>query len=383
MATYSTGTVTVTNGSTTVTGSGTNWQGNLKVGWMFVGPDFLSIGIANIVSDTEITLTRPYQGSTQSDQTYEAFSTRSIDAALFAQLQQIATNFQALIDGPGNGLFQYGTAGAPGIAFESDPDTGLRRTQSNGIGLVGGGQDKFVAVGNEASGDVVQSSQLDTTAGRLLRQGAFGLGAISATTPVLSDLNAFDTPAGLYAIQTSTSGDRPTGASNFAFCFVLRQATTGIGQIYINSNGLLIAFRAATSSVWSDWSFLVGQHNLLGTVSQSSGVPTGAVIERGSNANGEYVRWADGTQICTHSLLFDSPVNTPDGSIFKTNTATVWTYPASFSQGAAVAGHNETVGSCWITPFGTGANTTSMFAHRAVANATPPTFALQAIGRWY
>ena len=39
--------------------------------------------------------------------------------------------------------------------------------------------------------------------------------------------------------------------------------------------------------------------NLLGVVSQVAGVPTGAVIQRGSNANGEFVRWADGTQICT------------------------------------------------------------------------------------
>ncbi|WP_278397756.1 hypothetical protein [Stutzerimonas kunmingensis] len=38
--------------------------------------------------------------------------------------------------------------------------------------------------------------------------------------------------------------------------------------------------------------------NILGTVSQSGGVPTGAIIERGSNANGGYVRFADGTQIC-------------------------------------------------------------------------------------
>lgn len=37
---------------------------------------------------------------------------------------------------------------------------------------------------------------------------------------------------------------------------------------------------------------------VLGTVSQSSGVPTGAIIERGSNANGEYTRYADGTQEC-------------------------------------------------------------------------------------
>ena len=39
------------------------------------------------------------------------------------------------------------------------------------------------------------------------------------------------------------------------------------------------------------------QGNIVGTVSQSGGIPTGAVVERGSNANGEYVRFADGTQI--------------------------------------------------------------------------------------
>ena len=41
------------------------------------------------------------------------------------------------------------------------------------------------------------------------------------------------------------------------------------------------------------------QSNIVGTVSQSGGVPTGAIIQRGSNANGEWVRYADGTQICT------------------------------------------------------------------------------------
>jgi hypothetical protein len=38
--------------------------------------------------------------------------------------------------------------------------------------------------------------------------------------------------------------------------------------------------------------------NILGTVSQAGGVPTGAIIERGSNANGNYVKFADGTMIC-------------------------------------------------------------------------------------
>ena len=44
---------------------------------------------------------------------------------------------------------------------------------------------------------------------------------------------------------------------------------------------------------------IYNQSNILGTVSQSGGVPTGAIIERGSNANGEFVRYADGTLIST------------------------------------------------------------------------------------
>ena len=43
---------------------------------------------------------------------------------------------------------------------------------------------------------------------------------------------------------------------------------------------------------------LFRRDNILGTVSQSGGVPTGAIIERGSNANGEFVKFADGTLIC-------------------------------------------------------------------------------------
>lgn len=36
----------------------------------------------------------------------------------------------------------------------------------------------------------------------------------------------------------------------------------------------------------------------VGTVSESGGVPTGAIIESGSNSNGNYIKYADGTMIC-------------------------------------------------------------------------------------
>lgn len=36
----------------------------------------------------------------------------------------------------------------------------------------------------------------------------------------------------------------------------------------------------------------------VGTVTQSAGIPTGAIVESGSNASGSYTKWADGTMIC-------------------------------------------------------------------------------------
>ncbi|MFU7708759.1 phage tail protein [Aeromonas veronii] len=42
--------------------------------------------------------------------------------------------------------------------------------------------------------------------------------------------------------------------------------------------------------------------NILGPVSQVAGIPTGAIIERGSNANGEYIKFADGTLVCIASV---------------------------------------------------------------------------------
>lgn len=59
---------------------------------------------------------------------------------------------------------------------------------------------------------------------------------------------------------------------------------------------------ASTRTALGTTGALYSRDSILGTVSQSGGVPTGAIIERGSNANGGYVRYADGTQICTGAV---------------------------------------------------------------------------------
>lgn len=49
-----------------------------------------------------------------------------------------------------------------------------------------------------------------------------------------------------------------------------------------------------------------GRSNILGAVSQLAGTPTGAIIESGSNVNGSYTKFADGTFFFYRSLPFDS-----------------------------------------------------------------------------
>lgn len=78
-----------------------------------------------------------------------------------------------------------------------------------------------------------------------------------------------------------------------------------------------------------------GPGNLLGTVSESGGTPNGAVIERGSNANGDYVRFADGTQICSVTLGAVA-CDTADGALFASAEAD-WTFPMGFATGTAPA----------------------------------------------
>ena len=62
--------------------------------------------------------------------------------------------------------------------------------------------------------------------------------------------------------------------------------------------------------------------NVIGTVSRAGSVPAGALIERGNNANGEYVRLADGTQICWHTA--------PAAYISGSTVRAAWSFPVAF-----------------------------------------------------
>lgn len=74
----------------------------------------------------------------------------------------------------------------------------------------------------------------------------------------------------------------------------------------------------------------LSRNDVVGTVSQSGGAPTGAIVERGSNANGVYTKWADGTMICEALSAVASPTPAAAaGSVFIGSLTTL-TFPAPF-----------------------------------------------------
>lgn len=124
-----------------------------------------------------------------------------------------------------------------------------------------------------------------------------------------------------------------------------------------------------------------GPGNVVGTVAQVGGTPTGAVIESGSTVDGAYTRFACGLQICT-STQITADVNVSIGALFKSAVQT-WTYPSVFVAAPVVsAGNVDDVANLWVTAGQAGALNCSAvaFGH---ASATGASFSLTAIGRWF
>lgn len=78
-----------------------------------------------------------------------------------------------------------------------------------------------------------------------------------------------------------------------------------------------------------DFTTSYNQKNIVGPVSQVGGVPSGAIIESGSNANGNYVKYADGTLECWFDAKF-----VYGASAYMTYT---WTLPVASGSGRFIA----------------------------------------------
>lgn len=127
--------------------------------------------------------------------------------------------------------------------------------------------------------------------------------------------------------------------------------------------------------------------NPVGTVSQSGGVPTGALMESGSNGNGRYSKYADGTMICTRTVTINQAINFAAGSVFYSQVA-ARDYAASFVGAVPTVAFllEDTIGLSWPAAGTAGTLTACPLINlMAPISRTSSTYTLYitAVGRWF
>ncbi|WP_445572072.1 hypothetical protein [Pseudomonas sp. E102] len=127
---------------------------------------------------------------------------------------------------------------------------------------------------------------------------------------------------------------------------------------------------------------------MVGTVSQSGGVPTGAIIERGSNTNGSFVKFADGTMICWHLASLGSiPVTNAAGGVVYSVAQLGLPFPFPFAGSPSVLISSISSGGLsWISmgsALPTSSSTQNYFVLAPVAATIAITVMMIATGRWF
>lgn len=237
-------------------------------------------------------------------------------------------------------LFQNGFSGRAEIGLNGGDDLSVKvsadgasfataLTVDRATGLVG--LPAGVAINGPVTGTAITQGTTDATMGRITRVGDFGLGVTGDATAI-ADLADFTLPTGFYRVDAATLGQPVAGQEGVVQILRhssgrLTQRLTYNAEASASAGITFVRSRNGTTGTWAAWWQHYSQGNLVGSVSQLAGKPTGAVIERGANANGEFIRWADGTQLCLRSSLIST---TLAGGGY---TETAWTFPASFASG--------------------------------------------------
>jgi hypothetical protein len=287
---------------------------------------------------------------------------------------------------PGGAALASGTAALPGLALAADPDSGLFSPGAGSLALTTSGvarvqvSDTAVQVDVPIGGSAVTQSPQDSTFGRLLKVGDYGLGGAGLSH---TDWNSATINGAVFMAANAANAPLPTVW--FIGSYLRHNSLFGVQEVtsFTGSPVPRTFVRVLFSGSWQAWREVINQGTLVGSVSQAGGVPTGAVIERGSNANGEYVRFADGTQICTRTNLSAANASTALGSLFRSSANVTWTFPAVFAAAPVVSGCCDDA-DCWLSVVGApGSTSAALRVISAVTKASALTVRATATGRWF
>ena len=233
----------------------------------------------------------------------------------------------------------------------------------------------------------VITSPSDGTPGRVVTTGGAGWLLDGAVAEEVANMNTWQV-SGAFRFGSSTVG-RPPGSNAGSFIQVSRLSPdSGPArqfQLAFTVEGRMLHREMVNVGEYAPWKEIFTTDNILGTVSQSGGVPTGGIIQRGSNSNGEFVRFADGTQICTRvcdvdvtTLLFQEfsfAANFSSGTVLSAAVSYLTSLPNVALQVANIRAFGAAGAIFFVRLVTTGTSS---------APSTPPEqLVMTAIGRWF
>lgn len=364
---YKSGTVSVTQNSNAVIGSNTAFIANSRVGDGFRGPDGGWYEVTNIASNTAMSIAPNYQGATNNAGGYAL-------APMQGYVKDSADALRALVNQFGSTLAVLGTSGTR---------EGVRAA--------------LAAAASGNNGDIVSLSGLTTaltieqggtgrkTAGEAIQALGgirLGVGNSSIGTSLFSGA-----PPGIAAISSSNNDGNTAlrignGNNNNASAVMtfIRDGSFGL-HLGIDTDN---RFKIGGFSMGAVARTIYHEGNAVGTVSQSGGLPTGAIIETGNLNGGTFTKYLDGTMICRG--ISPSPVAASQGGgpIFYSGGVS-FVFPAPFAAVPAVTMQAITSNGyfCWGASDGS-ATATGIIGRVVSPSSTASSYLCYiAVGRWF
>lgn len=168
-----------------------------------------------------------------------------------------------------------------------------------------------------------------------------GFGSFNvANTNTIAEIDAKDTAAAVYGNYSTYGGtanaitlssihvNAPTALVTGA-AYRFRATATNTGATTINPDGLGAIAAKTITGVDLPAGYIRTDVDTIATYDGTNFI-VDRQIERGSNANGDYIRFADGTMICTHSTSTLSTTQTTGYTLLYSNKA-IMTFPSTFS----------------------------------------------------
>jgi hypothetical protein len=165
-------------------------------------------------------------------------------------------------------------------------------------------------------------------------------------------------------------------------------ASINASGLYTSTGNLLItqANSIATAAIENGavTSAKIASSAIVGTVSQSGGVPTGAIIESGSNANGEYVKYADGTMIANGEVTFTGVAITTSAIGGFRSAGQSFNYPVAFTAQPSLSVLSSSSNLQALAGWSNHSSTEpTIFLFRVTSSTQTQRVFWSAIGRWY